>query len=265
MLSRPPLAATVVAINPVAAVIVLSVVIGFAMVVVFRYTSNQKAIRAAKDRLKAQLLAVRLFQDQLPVVLRAYVRIFRESARYLRVASKPLLLVIIPITLLIVYLDRYLGATALQPSQSFLLKVRTAMPEAVDQISLHLPAEIAVSAPPVHIPAEKEVVWRLVAERKGRYNVNVAAGDDQMYSKEVVVSDELSRLSPERVRGPWWKRFFISGEPGLPDASPIEAITVNYPSRNIRFAWIEWNWIVLFFVISLAAGFIFKEVLGIEI
>jgi len=40
---------------------------------------------------------------------------------------------------------------------------------------------------------------------------------------------------------------------------------VTYPARNIEFAWVEWNWIVLFFVLSLVAGFIFKSVLGIEI
>lgn len=257
--------AAVLAVNPLALVIILSVVVGFAMVVVFRYTSDQKAIRIAKDRLKAHLLAVRLFQDQILVILRTYVRIFGDSGRYLRLASKPLLLVIIPLTLLIVYLDRYLGSTPFQPSQAFLLTVRTSKLETVDQVSVRLPPGITASAPPVHIPAENEVVWRLVAEKDGAYNVSVSAGDGGIFAKEVVASTQVSRLSPERLRGPFWRRFLTSSEPGLPDSSPIEAIAVNYPSRNIRFAWIEWNWIVLFFVLSLLAGFIFKKVLGIEI
>jgi hypothetical protein len=57
---------------PAALVVLLSLIIGLLMVVVFRYTSDQKAIRLAKDQLKAHLLAVRLFQDQLPVVLSSY-------------------------------------------------------------------------------------------------------------------------------------------------------------------------------------------------
>jgi general stress protein CsbA len=40
---------------------------------------------------------------------------------------------------------------------------------------------------------------------------------------------------------------------------------VTYPPRVINFAWMEWNWIVLFFVVSLIAGFIFKTALGIQI
>ena len=59
-------------------VLAISIVIGFLMVIVFRYTSDQKAIGRAKDQLKAHLLAVRLFQDQLP---RGDARLWKDSAR----------------------------------------------------------------------------------------------------------------------------------------------------------------------------------------
>src|SRR5262245_47896804 len=98
---------------PAALVILISIVIGLLMVVLFRYTSNQKAIRIAKDQLKAHLLAVRLYQDQLPVVLASYGRILRGTGRYLRLAFTPLLIVIVPLTFLIVHLDRYFGWTPL--------------------------------------------------------------------------------------------------------------------------------------------------------
>src|SRR5438132_12910394 len=62
---------------PAALVVLLSLIIGLLMVVVFRYTSDQKAIRLAKDQLKAHVLAVRVFHDQLPVVLSPYGRILR--------------------------------------------------------------------------------------------------------------------------------------------------------------------------------------------
>src|SRR5215470_9157337 len=104
----------------------ISLIVGLLMVIVFGYTSDQKAIHVAKDQLKAHLLAVRLYQDQLPVVVRTYGRIIRGTGRYLRLAFMPLLYVIIPITLLIVQLDRYLGTTALPTQQAFLVTVRTA-------------------------------------------------------------------------------------------------------------------------------------------
>jgi hypothetical protein len=249
---------------PALFVVLISVVIGLLMVVVFRYTSDQKAIRVAKDRLQAHLLALRLFQDQMAVVLRSYGRIVLATGRYVRLAFKPLLIVIVPLTFLMVQLDRYLGNEAIRSGESFLVKARVGNPDDLDDLVLHLPEGLAATAPTVHVPAENEAVWRVVAARDGDYLVRV--GDsDHAYEKTVVVESGLSRLSPVRLRGKLWERVFLSAEAVMPENSPIEAIEVQYPSRNISFAGFEWNWIWLFFVLSLAAGFLFKTIFRIEI
>ena len=250
--------------TPLLLVLALSIVIGLLMVNVFRYASNQKAIGRAKDRLKAHLLAVRLFQDQLPVVMRAYARILRGTGSYLRLAFTPFLIAILPITFMIVQLDRYFGWVPLQPAQTFLVEARLADSNAFNDASLQLPAGLSNSATAVHIPKDKEIVWRVVAGRAGRYDIHVAAAG-QTVSKQVVVSPGLARISPVRLRGHFWERIFVSGEPALADNSPVQSIAINYAPRMIGFAWMEWNWIVLFFVASLIAGFIFKSVLGIQV
>ncbi len=249
---------------PLVLVVVLSVVVGLLMVIVFRYTSDQKAIRMAKDHLKAHLLAVRLFQDQLPVVLSSYWRIIQSTGRYLQLAFKPLLYVIVPLTLLIVDMDRHLGFTPIETGKPFLVQARAVNADVLDQLSLQLPAEMALTAPAVHVPARNEIVWRVAAEKDGHYQVNVTA-NGQMFSKSAGVSSGMEVISPIRLRGRWWERIFVSGEPALPDSSPIRSIEVNYAERTIYFAWLEWNWIWLFFVLSLIAGFVFKSILGIEI
>ena len=177
----------------------ISILIGLLMVIVFRYTSDQKAIGRAKDRLKAHLLAVRLFQDQLPVVMRAYGKILRGTGSYLRLAFTPFLIAILPITFLIVQLDRYFGWMPLQPAQTFLVEARVEDPAALNEASLQLPPELSSSAPAVHVPKDKEVVWRVVAEREGQYDIHIAAG--QTVSKQVVVSPGLARISPVRLQG----------------------------------------------------------------
>ena len=67
--------------SPLAIVVVLSLVVGLVLVVLFGYTSDQKAIKIAKDQLKAHLLAVRLFRDQLPVVAGSFAKILRGTGR----------------------------------------------------------------------------------------------------------------------------------------------------------------------------------------
>jgi len=181
--------------TPLLLVLAISIVIGLLMVIVFRYTSDQKAIGRAKDRLKAHLLAVRLFQDQLPVVMRAYGRILRGTGSYLRLAFTPFLIAILPITFLIVQLDRYFGWLPLQPAQTFLVEAQVEDAATLNEASLQLPPELSSSAPAVHVPQEKEVVWRVVAERAGNYNIQITSAGHTV-SKQVVVAPGLARVSP---------------------------------------------------------------------
>jgi len=245
-------------------VLLASVVIGLSTVLVFRYASDQKAIHRTKERLKAHLLALRLFQDQIPVVLRSYGRIMLAIVRYLQLALWPLLLTALPLALIIPQLDRYLGSVPLKAGQTFLVKARVTDPETLSETSLQLPDGLRASAPAVHVPAENTVVWRVAADTDGNYNVNVRTSS-QAFSKRVVVAPGLERLSPIRLRGHFWERVFLSGEPALPENSAVQSIEVEYPSRNIAFAGVAWDWIWLFLVSSLVAGFVFKSILGIEI
>lgn len=234
------------------------------MVVLFGYTSDQKAIGIAKDQLKAHLLAVRLYRDQIPVVMGSYGKILRGTGRYLKLAFKPLVYVIIPITLLMVQIDRYLGATPIPPNAPFLLTVHTTGGDRLNDVTVDLPAEITMTAPPVHIPSANEIVWRLDGSKEGKYEVKIAAAG-QSVVKAVCVGSGLPRLSTVRLQGHFWERMFSSAEAALPENGPVESISINYPDRNIEVAGYGVNWIWLFFILSMVAGFVFKELLGIKI
>lgn len=250
--------------SPLAIVIVVSLVIGLLMVVLFGYTSDQKAIGIAKDQLKAHLLAVRLYRDQIPVVMGSYGKILRGTGRYLKLAFMPLLYVIVPITLLMVQIDRYLGQTPLPANAPFLLTAHAAGNDALNDITLDLPPEITITAPAVHVTGGNEIVWRLAGSKDGKYVAKIAAGG-QSVEKTVFIGNDLPRISTVRLRGQFWSRMFSSAEPALPENSLIDSISINYPDRNIEIAGYGMNWIWLFFILSMIAGFIFKELLGIQI
>ena len=254
--------------SPLAIVIALSLVVGLVMVVLFGYTSDQKAIGIAKDQLKAHLLAVRLYRDQIPVVMGSYGKILRGTGRYLKLAFKPLLYVIIPITLLMVQVDRYLGQTPIAANAPFLLTVHATSNEDLSLVNdtvLGLPPGITMTAPKVHINAENEIVVRLVGWKEGRYELEIPDAPGETVTKSVYVGDGLPRISTVRLRGHFWNRMFSSAEPVLPENGPIESISINYPDRSIDVAGYDMNWIWLFFILSMVAGFIFKELLGIQI
>ena len=78
-----------------------SATLGILMLVIFKYTSNQTAIGRARDRIRAHLLAMRLFGDNLSVVFRAQAKIGWNVFLLLVHASVPMLIMFIPCVLLL--------------------------------------------------------------------------------------------------------------------------------------------------------------------
>lgn len=250
--------------TPLLLVTAVSMAAGLLMLVVFRYTSDQKSIRRAKDQVQAQLLAVRLFQDQLPAVLRAYGRLLRGTVRYVALMLKPTAVLVLVFAPLIIVLDPYFGWQALQPKQDFLIEVRAMGPKTLDEVSLQLPDGIRSSAPPVHIASDQQVVWRLIADADGVYRVGVVA-DGATVFKAVVVSAGLPRISATSMHGHFWQRWLEPGAVALPDDSPVDSIAVGYAPREINVWLFQANWIIVFFVISIVAALLFRKALHVEI
>lgn len=249
---------------PLWGLLAVSGLTGIGMLLVFRYTSDQKGIKTAKDRIQAHLLAIRLFQDQLGVVLRAQGSILRAILSYLGHSLKPLGVMLLPILFLLIQLDARLGWVPPRPGETFLLTARVAEPAALDQVTLRLPAGLALSAPPLRIPDKKEISWRIQADKVGDFRVELLLGN-QAFPKRVTVATGLARVSTTRVRAGLVEEFLHPGEPPLPKDAPLESIQVHYRRRSLNLGVTQADWLVPFFVFSLAAGYAMKGLLRTEL
>ncbi len=71
------------------------------MLVVFKYTSNQRAIKRVRDDISANLLTLKLFKDNTSAVLKAQGRLLLGAGRLLVLALVPMAVMIVPVTLLL--------------------------------------------------------------------------------------------------------------------------------------------------------------------
>ncbi len=250
--------------RPIIPLALISMLTGILLLVVYRYASDQQAIRRAKDKLEAHLLEVRLFQEQLRAVLRAYPRLFFGILEYLRHSLRPLAIMAIPLLILLVQLEGFFGWMPNRVGHDFLVKAKVTDSAALDQVELRVPQGLTVTAPPLHIPDEKEVDWRIAADQPGEYSLAVWI-EGATFSKAVNVSNQLVRLSPERLRGNWFDRVMHPSEERLPRNGPLESIEVQYPSRNFYLWGYALDWLLVFFALSLIAGFTLKGVFGVQI
>lgn len=252
------------ALDPMAGLAAASLATGVAMLLVFRFTSNQRKLKEAKERLKAHLLALWLFQDQLSVVFRTQGRMLRAALVYLRHSLRPLAILLLPLVLLLVQLEMRYGREPIRPGASFLLTAALSDPSVLGRVSLEFPDGLTRTAPTLRSPDAAEVVWRLTATRPGNFSLMVRVGE-QAFPKEVVVGGELARLSPRRVRANWLDELLEPGEPALPADGPLQSIEVNYPARAVAVGSLQMHWLIPFLVLSLLAALLLKGVLRTEI
>jgi len=248
---------------PIFALIVFGVATGFVLLLTYRFLSNQRAIRRVKNLLQAHLLEVRLFQDQLGVVWRAYGKLLQATLSYLGWSLIPVAVVALPLTLLIAQLDLRFGSRPLAPGESALLVVHVDDPAAVDRVSLQLPEGVVETAPLVRIPAERQVVARLETRLAGRSEILVTDGAATA-SKEIVTGGGLERISAHRFRGGWVDRLLEPGEDALPRAGSVSSIAIEYPERPLSLGPVGLNWLVVYFVLTLLAAFVLKPFVGAE-
>ena len=245
----------------------ISLVIGLVMVIVFGYTSDQKAIHVAKDRLKAHLLAVRLFQDQIPVVLRSYGRIVLAH-RALSATRVQAFAVCDCAHDASDCAARSLSGLRfrLATGQSFLVKARMDNPDALNEASLQLPDGLATDrACGTRASGERScLAGRRREERRLRRSTFKSSRPDFLEAGGCRLRLAATFVDPP-ARTILGAHFRLRRSPLCPRTASLKSIDVQYPDRNIAFAGIEWNWIWLFFVLSLVAGFLFKSILGIEI
>ena len=66
-----------------AALVLVSGVFGILALIVFKHISYQKGIKGTKDRIKGNLIAIRIYQDDLMVVLTSVVKVLVRNTQYL--------------------------------------------------------------------------------------------------------------------------------------------------------------------------------------
>ena len=237
------------------------------MLGVYKLTSNQTAIRRAKDRIKAHLLELRLYKDDLRVTLAAQGGMLKANLAYMAANLKPLAVMIVPLVLILTQLSLWFDRAPLLPGEETLVKA--GLETDADPVDLGLeletPPGLEITAPPVRIPDEHEVVWRIkaLAPVTGRL---VLRGDGPAVEKSVTVGGRpLTKVSALASRGSFWKRLLHPGESPLPKGAPVLSVEVLYPAKTLAAFGLRVHWLVAYLVLSVAFGFALKGPFKVEI
>jgi hypothetical protein len=233
----------------------ISIAAGIGMLWVFGKTSNQMRIRAVKRRVQAHLLEMRIFADEPAVTWRAQKSLLRANAGYIGLMMKPVLVMALPVTVLLVHLEGFYGREPLPIGREAIVTVAMHGP-ATTAPKLIAPAGIAVETPPVRVLAKNEVSWRIrpTAPVSGELRFAI---DGQTVSKKIVAGGSATFVPGMRVDSAY-EALWHPSEPRI-GSGRIEWIDVRYPSVPVRLFGIGMHWLGWFFILSMLSALLLKK------
>ena len=242
----------------------VSAATGVVLLVVFKYTSNQRGIKRVKDDIKANLLALKLFKDSAPVALRAQGGILLSAFRLAFYSVVPMLVMMVPVLLILGQLSLWYQSRPLQVGEDAVLtlKLNRHSDSSLPNVRLEPTDAIEPLIGPVQVRSRREVCWSIQARTSGYHRLVFHVGE-QTGEKEVAIGDGFMRVSTLRP-GRYWTEVLLhpSEKPFGPD-SPIQSIAMDFPPRSSLTSGTDW-WVVYWFVVSMVAGLCFRRLLNVN-
>jgi hypothetical protein len=243
----------------------VAAVTGVLMLVMFKYTSNQRAIKQARAAIKANLLALSLFKDSAAVTLRSQGRILVGAGTLLLLAIVPMLVMLVPMSLLIGQLALWYQARPLRIGEEVVvtLKLAEAKPDAA-RLSANDGYDVSVG--PVRVPSEHMVCWNVQARQPGLHHLAFDVGNERV-EKELAVGDGFMPVSQSRPSWSWEEALLDPKETPFSPGSPVQAIEIEYPRRPswTIFGWVISLLMIYWFAASMVAAFLAKPFLKVNL
>jgi hypothetical protein len=235
------------------------------LLVVFKYTSNQDAIKRVRDDINAHLLALKLFKDSTSVSLRAQGRILAGAGRLFVLALVPMLVMAVPVCLILGQLALWYQARPLRVGEQAVvtLKLNVKPGSTWPDVQLRPTGAVEVATGPVRVLSQQEVCWDVKAVAGGEHRLEFQVGPET-FAKEMAIGDGFLRVS--RLRPGWeWSDILLNpAEPPFGPGSPVHSIEVDYPTRS---SWTSGTdiWVIYWFAASMISALCFRRLLNVNV
>lgn len=244
----------------------VSLLTGVGMAYVFKLTSSQKTIKRIKDRIKARVLEMRLYQDDPALIFRGLGGALKGNLVYLGAVFVPFLIIIAPVAIVFMQLDQRYSRANLTPGSTVLISAE--LKEGFDPfqtpVELNVKAGVTIAGKPVRDAATRGTDWQVRVDSTGTHELTLYAKGTS-YVFPLVAETSYRMIGNERSASGVIEPLLHPGLPPFPVDSPLQRVRVEYPGARHWLLGFDVHWIVIFLVYSLISAAVLKFLIGIEI
>jgi len=229
-------------VGDAAVLVLISGVFGVLALLAFKYISFQKRIARAKNLIKAHLIEIRIWQDDLRIVGVAIVKVLGRNLQYLLLNFLPFVPLSIPFAFVLAQLvTRFAyGPIAVEPQpehrlagSGVVIEVQLANEsryDAVRDVRIEYPSGIEAVSPLVRVPFEGRAYQEVAVRQPGLHAITVSlGGESQLKLLDAAPGAGMRQASREQG---FFHALLWPAEASLPSDSVFERIAL----RSLRHA-----------------------------
>jgi hypothetical protein len=263
-------------INPFWGILFLSVLMAFVVLYIYKWISSPRAVKSAKDKIKADILAIRIYKDLWRVIVGSFFKSLGHTFQYFGLNLLPLLIIIPILFPAFVQMDIRYGMEPFQVGDEIVIKAAFSQDPNDLDVELLASDNFKPKMNPVFINAYqayeengekkypiKEVNWKVEATREGVAKIRIKVRD-KVYEKQLVIGDFRGAISNKKMNKSSLEHFLYPAERLLPNPGELVNIYIQYPGGGVTFAGLTTHWLVFNIILVVIIVLALKNRFGIE-
>jgi hypothetical protein len=233
------------------------------------WTSNQEALKAVSNRTRADLLAMKLFKDELSVTFSCQWDLAKVLVKRLWLSLRPIVIMMVPFVLALAQLGSRFEHRPLRAGENAVVTLELTEDSWAKNKNAQLlvPEGVQIETPPLRVATEHTIQWRVQATQPGQHELAWEI-DGRRVTKSLPVGTglvEASAIRPGPGWGDFWDQLLYPAESVLPSGGPVAKIEIDLPHRSTPIFGFDTHWLITFLVLSVVLGLLFKPVLKVQL
>ena len=241
----------------------LSAVSSLVVLVIYKYLSAPEKIKDAKDKIKANILAIRLYRDFWKVILASFGKSVLYTLKYFSLNLLPLVVVLPILAPIFSQMDVRYGMRPFEADEVAVVKAYFNVDVETLDIKLAQSDFVKPLMKPVFIKAKKEVDWKLAVRSDKAFDLAIEVGD-KTYKKVLAAGKYTGAISNKKYSHSNFNHFIYPAEPLFVTGNELEAVYIAHPGKTVNFLGtrIHWLWHYLLWTLVIVLGL--RKKFGVE-
>lgn len=253
-------------------ILFLSILMSFVVLWIYKWVSSPRLIRATKDRIKANILAIRIYKDSGRVIAVSFLKSLLYTFKYFGLNLLPLLIIIPILFPAFVQMDVRYGMRPFNVGEEIVIKAAFSENPFDLDVQLQDSENFKPKMNPVFINAYKdadrtepikETNWKMEAAREGMTKIKIKV-QDKVFDKDLIIGASRHALSNKKMEESGFEHFLYPAEKLLDGSNELKYIYIQYPGKSISFAGISTYWWVFNLILVVIIVLALKNRFGIE-